>query len=326
MREDFPDYRDLYSTDGKRRLAYHSAIVEAIGYCRWTRLQEVAEFSYRMGYRRAGIAYCPDMAREASLVMRYLQSRSLDVVIPPGRTACDPPGQARLLAVHGTQFNVIAGMCVGHDSIFIRASQAPVTCLVARDTRLRHNPAAALYTSGSYFRSTLFGRGNAAVQEGFHGDDLDALGAASSDVSASEGVRCRVEEVMKFARRLGASHLGLSFCVGFRNEALLLTMVLEANGFRVSSSCCKTGAVPKEEFGLLDSQKVRPDRPEMACNPLAQAELLNRERVQLALLLGQCVGHDSAAMMHLKAPAVCVAAKDRVLAHNTVVALYDLEG
>jgi len=84
--------------------------------------------------------------------------------------------------------------------------------------------------------------------------------------------------------------------------------------------------VPKEEFGIRDDEKVRPSAAEMVCNPLAQAELLNREGVQLALLLGQCVGHDSATMAHLEAPAVCIVAKDRVLAHNSVAALYEMEG
>jgi uncharacterized metal-binding protein len=63
----------------------------------------------------------------------------------------------------------------------------------------------------------------------------------------------------------------------------------------------------------------------MICNPLAQAELLNRERIELALVLGQCVGHDSATIGRLDVPAVSVVVKDRVLAHNTVAALYRLE-
>jgi uncharacterized metal-binding protein len=136
----------------------------------------------------------------------------------------------------------------------------------------------------------------------------------------------RVQETIEFASRLGVKHIGLSFCVGFRNEARILTRILEANGFRVSSVCCKSGAVPKERLGIEDSQKVRPGQPEMICNPLAQAELLNREAVELALVLGQCVGHDSATIGHLQAPAVCLVVKDRVLAHNTVAALYRLEG
>ena len=131
---------------------------------------------------------------------------------------------------------------------------------------------------------------------------------------------------MDFARRAGARHLGIVYCVGFREEAPQLHAVLTANGFTVSSSCCKTGSVPKDKLGIRDAEQVRPGRPEMICNALAQAELLEREGVELGLLLGQCVGHDSATMARFRVPAVCVVAKDRVLAHNTVAALYELEG
>ena len=126
---------------------------------------------------------------------------------------------------------------------------------------------------------------------------------------------------MEFANALGAQHLGIVFCVGFRAEAVSLTEVLRANGFRTSSVCCKTGAVPKEVLGIAEQQKVRPNRAEMICNSLAQAELLNQEGIDLALLLGQCVGHDATTLHRLSVPAVCLVAKDRVLAHNTVAAL-----
>jgi uncharacterized metal-binding protein len=129
---------------------------------------------------------------------------------------------------------------------------------------------------------------------------------------------------MELAHRLGASRLGLVFCHGLRWEAKVLDRVLEANGFQVLSIGCKAGAVPKEEFGIPDEKKVRPGQPEMICNPLAQAELLNREGVHLNILFGQCVGHDSATMASLEAPAICLVAKDRVLAHNSVAALYAL--
>jgi hypothetical protein len=51
---------------------------------------------------------------------------------------------------------------------------------------------------------------------------------------------------------------------------------------------------------------------------------LGLARVDLVLLLGQCVGHDSATMARLGVPVACVAAKDRVLTHNIVAALYEL--
>ena len=62
---------------------------------------------------------------------------------------CNPALQARLLNQRQTDLNVVVGVCVGHDSLFIRHSQAPVTVLVVKDRVLAHNPVAALHTTHS---------------------------------------------------------------------------------------------------------------------------------------------------------------------------------
>jgi uncharacterized metal-binding protein len=63
--------------------------------------------------------------------------------------------QAKILNKQKTDLNVIVGLCVGHDSLFIKYSQAPVTTLITKDRILGHNPAAALYTSGFYYKRLL---------------------------------------------------------------------------------------------------------------------------------------------------------------------------
>jgi len=45
-----------------------------------------------------------------------------------------------------TDFNILVGLCVGHDSLFFKYSEAFTTVLIAKDRVLGHNPAAALYT------------------------------------------------------------------------------------------------------------------------------------------------------------------------------------
>jgi len=65
---------------------------------------------------------------------------------------CNPIAQAQLLNQSGTEFNIVVGLCVGHDSLFYRYSDAMVTTLVAKDRALAHNPAAALYLSEGYLR------------------------------------------------------------------------------------------------------------------------------------------------------------------------------
>ena len=54
-----------------------------------------------------------------------------------------------------TQFNICLGLCVGHDSLFYRYSQAPVTTLVAKDRATGNNPVAAIYCADSYFKTRL---------------------------------------------------------------------------------------------------------------------------------------------------------------------------
>jgi uncharacterized metal-binding protein len=326
MTGELPTLEDLYGQGEDRRVALHAAHVEAEGYCRWTRVRELAEFAIRVGVRRLGLGHCADMNREAGLAARYLAGRDLDAVLPPSSTRCSPVAQAEFFAAQGTRLNVVAGMSVAHEALFVGASAVPVVALVARDARLRHNPVAALYTSESYSKTRLFPGGERTTIPAFRGRDEEVLARVSEELDASDTDDLnRVQEAMEFARRLGARKIGISFCVGFREEARVLTRILEANGFLVSSVCCKAGAVPKEELGVTDPHKVRPGQREMICNPLLQAELLNRAGVELALSLGQCVGHDSATLERLEGPAICLVAKDRVLCHNTVAALYAME-
>jgi uncharacterized metal-binding protein len=81
--------------------------------------------------------------------------------IHPGQfeALCSPIGQAQLLNAAGTGLNVLVGLCVGHDSLFFRHSEAPVTVLVAKDRVTGHNPAAVLYTSHSYYSRLKAGNG-----------------------------------------------------------------------------------------------------------------------------------------------------------------------
>ena len=132
----------------------------------------------------------------------------------------------------------------------------------------------------------------------------------------------RIEEIMDFARRIGAKKLGIAHCVGLIEEAKLASEIFRANGFEVAAICCKVGSISKEKVGLKDEEKVHPGQFEALCNPVAQAALLAEAGTQLNVVVGLCVGHDSLFFMHSRAPATVLVAKDRVLGHNPVAALY----
>ncbi len=323
MHGDFPTFQDLYRDGPSVSLLRNSALVEARGYGRWNRLREVGELSLLMGFRRVGLAHGPGTLGEATRAASYLSSVGLTPILPDPDEAGGPRLQAERFRISGTEMNVVVGLGVASEALFVKSSHVPTVVLLARDLRLRHNPAAALYLSRSYLQDALHGHWPPSDRVDPPDEWESALRRmVREEVSEeSDPPPTRLEEAMTVAHGLGATAIGITFCVGFKDEARTLTRILEVNGFQVVSACCKTGATPKEEIGVPDEEKIRPGRPEMTCNPLAQAELLNREEVQFALVLGQCVGHDAATLGHLNAPAVCLVAKDRVLGHNPVAAL-----
>jgi len=142
------------------------------------RIQEICEFAHKMKYHRLGIGFCSGLAEEARAATRIFEAQGFEVVsvvCKAGRTPkeelglnqdekirigefeamCSPIFQAMLLNREETDFNVLIGLCVGHDSLFIKYCEAPVTVLVAKDRVTGHAPAVPLYQSSSYYRRLL---------------------------------------------------------------------------------------------------------------------------------------------------------------------------
>lgn len=134
------------------------------------RLEEIMDFARRMGFRKIGIANCGAMQAEALTTAKILRLHGYEVFgvsckfgsikngeigVPeggaakPGATACNPLAQAARLNAAATELNVIMGLCVGHDSIFMRHSDAPCTTFVVKDRVLVDNPVAAVRTCGT---------------------------------------------------------------------------------------------------------------------------------------------------------------------------------
>jgi len=133
----------------------------------------------------------------------------------------------------------------------------------------------------------------------------------------------RVEELIQFANKCGYKRIGIAFCGGLDNEASILTDILENKGFEVVSVRCKAGAVPKERIGIKPEEKiVRPERFESMCSPITQAEVLNEANVDMAVMLGLCIGHDTLFIKYCRVPMTVIAVKDRVFGHNPLAALY----
>lgn len=137
-------------------------------------------------------------------------------------------------------------------------------------------------------------------------------------------VKPRILEICEFAKKMEYKRLGFAYCGGLQEEAAAVNKILEAHGFEVISVICKVGCTPKEEIGIKEEQKVRIGQFETMCNPLGQAELLNREESDFNIIMGLCVGHDSLFFSKAQAPTTVLAVKDRLLGHNPLAAIYNL--
>lgn len=132
----------------------------------------------------------------------------------------------------------------------------------------------------------------------------------------------RIEEICEFASKIGAKKLGIATCVGLLSEARMAARIFRNKGFEVVGAACKIGAQPKVSVG------INPDHEEVGvnmCNPIMQAEILNKEKTDLNIVIGLCVGHDSLFYKNSEALCTTLVTKDRVLGHNPVAALYQAD-
>ncbi len=131
-------------------------------------------------------------------------------------------------------------------------------------------------------------------------------------------LRTRVDELVAFARARGARRVGVAFCVSLIREAQALGRRLEVDGFEPALVCCRVGAIDYSEIGLA---KAHPEKFAAICNPVAQAKLLNRAKVDLVAQVGLCIGHDLVLQQECEAPVTTLVVKDRALDHHPVQAL-----
>lgn len=139
--------------------------------------------------------------------------------------------------------------------------------------------------------------------------------ASAEVVMDNYGTKPRVKEIIDFCNKMKYKKIGLAFCVGLSKEASIFAQILRKHEFEVESIICKVGNVNRKNIGINDC-----DVP--MCNPIAQAEFLNKEKTEFNIVLGLCVGHDTLFFKYSKAPVTVLAVKDRALAHNPLGAIY----
>ena len=132
----------------------------------WTRLDEIIEYAKIRKMKKLGIGTCYALMPESRALSDILEGNGFDVVSVsclcgemdpkeigvPGNIACNPILQAEVLNHEKTDLNIMVGLCIGHDILFLKHCEAETTPLVVKDRSLGHNPVAALYQTQGFFR------------------------------------------------------------------------------------------------------------------------------------------------------------------------------
>ncbi len=167
---------ELYKEDENRRSMIAAGEIEHDYYCQFTRIEEIMAYAKKMGMKKIGIATCVGLIQESrklTSILRYNGfevygiackagvQKKVDVGIPErcneiGENMCNPILQAKILNEAKTELNIVVGLCVGHDSLFYKYSDALVTTAVTKDRVTGHNPVAALYGADFYFKKRFF--------------------------------------------------------------------------------------------------------------------------------------------------------------------------
>ena len=131
------------------------------------RIEEVMIYARNMDFKRLGLAFCIGLSDQARVVSALFEKQGFDVISgccmtggfssddvglskddkisADGRQPqCNPVGQALIMNRYKTDLNILLGLCVGDDTIFIKHSEAPVTVLAVKDRLNHHNPLAAI--------------------------------------------------------------------------------------------------------------------------------------------------------------------------------------
>ena len=171
--------RQLYQEPENYHIANVAAKVEAEGYGRLCRMEEIILFAQKAGYHKLGLVFCVGLlneAREVSNILTYHGFEVVSVICKNGgmpkstvgltdtdtltgcanEIMCNPIGQALLVNQEKTEFNILLGLCVGHDTLAIKYLDAPCTVLAVKDRATGHNPLAPIYMANGYYRKRFY--------------------------------------------------------------------------------------------------------------------------------------------------------------------------
>jgi uncharacterized metal-binding protein len=171
-----------------------------------------------------------------------------------------------------------------------------------------------------YCQAQKFGGIVEASKKQFNEPEVAKIHLATAKVLKRGGFEwTRVQQCIEFARELGVKKVGLAVCVGLIRDGRELARFLTRAGFEVVSVACMIGAVDAEETGIPHEWVGQNG---ISCNPIAQAEIMNKECTELNLICGLCIGHDTIFIKYSNAPVTYIVVKDNVTGNNPSAVFY----
>ena len=170
----------LYQEEENYRIANAAGKTEADGYGKLCRMEEIILFCKKAGYKKLGLIFCIGLHNEAREVNKILTHHGFEVssvickngALPKSsigltdadtlsgcanEVMCNPIGQALAMNEQKVDFNILLGLCVGHDTLAIKHMDAPCTVLAVKDRVTGHNPIQAIYMANGYYKKRFYG-------------------------------------------------------------------------------------------------------------------------------------------------------------------------
>ncbi|MCB2212302.1 DUF1847 domain-containing protein [bacterium] len=257
-----------------------------------------------------------------------LRNRKVDTLVCGGinhtdRSAVDPLLEAVVPNVAGTVEDVLLGVSSGRIGLEEKSEATPETAASTAPITPESSPAPIMSATTDCLTcdnmTCLEGRGCVLQASGILLGDRDdrIMLEVARDLNCEDERRlCRLSELIYFGLEMGYRTIGIAYCSDLYQPARVLAGVFK-RFFEVHAVCCKLHVPGNGHTFNADM----PD-PSTRCNPLAQAELLNKLGTDMNVIVGLCVGADCVFTRASDAPVTTLFAKDRALANNPIGAVY----
>jgi len=159
------------------------------------------------------------------------------------------------------------------------------------------------------------------IAEQYHNPNEQKIVQAAAELvdHGRAGTLSRIEEIAEFAESMGYTKLGIAYCFGMEKEAVTVAEFFIARRFSVISVRCTVGGMNQSEINEKSGISS------VSCNPIMQAEQLNKDEPDLVITMGLCLGHDILFNRYLKIDSTNLIVKDRTTGHDPLKAVRALQ-